>query len=511
LLLAIDTFFQQVVVFPDEWILHDTPGEIPRMVYYVPGHQLEFQLGFEMSAYNIDLQPVIESFFYRNGTQPVAFGNGSRPEIPLSCPTSNCTWPTYETLAVCSKCAEVTDLLNITFACLNTTIDWSSKWQGPLRDVPYPKGTVCGHFLNATADLPILLSGYAVNESEEVNINDEALLLRTIPLTAFLTKERLYGVGSVAFKNIRNPILDALVSSAADGPESVYQNKTIMVHECVLLWCVQTIRSSYDLGKYSENVIASSHNTTIGPDPWISREIPDEEGGGIDIVYTENITIKHPQTSPGYAKSTSLETKYGANNVTACGIMNIFDDFFPSSYTVDNISAIPRLRYKNYAGGPSQRYLKSSLWLAPNNLTQHLERLATAMTNAIRSSDSNNLLVGEAFNTEKYVLVRWEWFTFPLLLLVLTLVFLISTMIKTSQDTLTGTWKTSAIPTLIYSLPKETQSQFTTSSTWSKTENTKKVRIRLLPETGWRVSGQSYSSTSPQLPQPAVQAPRVWT
>jgi hypothetical protein len=511
LLLAIDTFFQQVVTFPNQWTLHEMPGQIPYLVRYDPPYQTEFQGGWETSIYNSDVMPVVQQFLYRNGSKPTPFGTSYRPDIPLSCPTSNCTWPTYDTLAVCSKCAEVSDLLDITFACLETTVDWSTKWEGPISEVPYPNNTVCGHFLNATAELPILLSGYTVKTNGD-DIHDETLLLRTIPLTTFPAKERLYDVGSVAFKNTRNPIFDALIASATGGLESVHQNNTPTVHECVLSWCVQTLESFYDLGGYNERVVKSYHNTTIGPSPWNSWEIPAEEGGGTLIEYKENITIVPTGVSPNDAKPTDTMIEYGANNVTACNFMSIFDDFFPSSYSVSNVSAIPRLRYKEFPmSGPSQRYLPYSPWMVPNNLTRHVEKLATAMTNRVRSSDSNEMLQSEAFYNEQYVSVQWEWLIFPFLLLTLSLIFLVSTIIKTSKDTSAGIWKTSAMPTLIYSLPKDAQSKLNPISTWNDSDkSSRKVRIKLLPNRGWRVSGVSHLSTSPQLPHPAVQASRGW-
>ncbi|CAN9085418.1 unnamed protein product [Alternaria alternata] len=510
LLLAIDTFFQQVATFPNKWTLHEIPGEIPYVVRYDPPYQMEFQGGWETSIYNSEVMPVVQQYLYRNGTKPIPFGTSFRPDIPLSCPTSNCTWPAYDTLAVCSKCEEVSDLLDITFACLNTTVDWSTNWEGPLSKVPYPNSKVCGHFLNVTADIPILLSGYTV-DTDTNNTHGETLLLRTIPLTTHLTKERSYGVGSVAFKNIRNPILDALIASATDGPESVYQNTTPAVHECVLSWCVQTIESFYDLGGYNERIISSYYNTTGGPNPWISWEIPDEEGGGTWIQYKENITIVPAGIDSNDTKSKDTAVEYGANNVTASTFMAIFDDFFPASFSVNNVSAIPRLRYKEYMDGPSQRYLPFSPWMAPNNLTRHLEKFAAAMTNRVRSSESGEMLHGEAFYGEQYILVQWEWLIFPFLLLALSLVFLVSTIIKTSKDTSTGIWKTSAMPTLIYGLPKDAQSKLSPSSTWNDSDkSSRKVRIKLLPDRGWRVSGVDHLDTSPQLPSPAVQAPRGW-
>ena len=507
LLLAIDTFFQQIIIYPDQWTLHHTLGEIPRVVYYDPIYLIEYWHNFETAQIDKNLAPIIQDYFYNNGTQPVAFGNGTRPEVPLSCPTSNCTWPTYDTFAVCSKCTEVSELLDITYMCTNTTIDWSSHWFGPLKDDPYPVGTVCGHFLNATTENPMLLSGYTVNKTDQGEIKGEALLLRNIPLTGPIDKVRLYDVGSVAFKNTRNAILDTLVASAQDGVESVYQGKPPLVTECALLWCVQTIKSSYDLGRYREEVISEFYNTTTGPSPWESWEIPEAEGGGHFLVYTENVTISRPPTSIDDEEVISSDV-FGANNISASGPMATFYDFFPSVYTADTTSATPRLAYKYYEDGPSVRPLEFSPWMAPNNLTHHIERLATAMTNGIRSSVSKEMITGQAFFTEKYVTVRWGWLAFPLLLLVLTLLFLVSTIIKTSKDD--NIWKSSSLPTLIYSLPKEAQGKFSDSSTWSSTKETKKVRIRLQPKTGWRVSGQSQLVTSPQLPRPAVHAPRGW-
>ncbi|EOA91788.1 uncharacterized protein SETTUDRAFT_152831 [Exserohilum turcica Et28A] len=483
LLLAIDTFFQQVTTLPDRWTLHKLPGEIPYVVRYEPLYQKETQGGFEASIINTELQPIVQDFLYKNGTKPVRFGNGNRPEIPLSCPTSNCTWPEYDTLAVCGTCKEVSDLLNITFACLNTTIDWSTAWEGPLSKVPYPKGQVCGHFLNITAEQPILLSGYSIKDGKPRGEEDEALLFRTYPLTAFLTKKRLYGVGSVAFKNIRNPILHALVASAVDGPESVYQNKTPIVHECFLSWCVNTIKSSYGLGEYNEEVISSQYNHTMGPSPWDSWEIPEDQGGGTFIVYKEEITITPAETAIGNPMHTNRSIIYGVNNVTAAHFMSIFDDFFPSSYSINKTeSTIPRLRYKDYMNGPCQRFLPLSPWLAPSNVTRHIERLATAMTDRVRSSSSNQMLLGEASYTEKFVSVQWEWLIFPLLLLLLTLIFLVLTIIKTSKDT----------------LPKEAQTGLDPSSTWSSADpKSKKVRIKLMPNMGWRVSGQGQARPTP--------------
>ena len=492
LLLAIDSFFQQVVTYPDGWALENSSSSIPIVRNYQPPFQTFFQAGIEMGQTDRFTLSLIQSYFYGNGSQPVLFGNGTRPDIPLSCPSSRCEWPEYDTLATCSSCKEVSESLDITYACLNTTIEWSANWEGPLADVPYPNGTVCGHFLNITSSAPILLSGYVAQAQEYTNTTGEALLVRTIPLADFDTRDPYYGNGSISFKHIRYPIFDFLVASAINGTESVYRNESPTVHECSLSWCVHRMKSSYMWGVYSEEILSTYLNIATNHTPW-PWFVKDQW-----FAYLTNITLEVPALEPRGPGFVNSSTTYSVWNETAFMIMAVWDDFFPSYYTAHNTMSKPILRFKNFAAGPWTRPLNFNPWSAPNNVTRHMESLASSLTNALRSNAGTNLMLsGDAYNITKFVHINWGWLAFPLVLLILSLVFLVATIVKTSRETEIGLFKSSALPTLIYSLPKEAQGKFNDSSTWSSTKETKKVRIRLQPKTGWRVSGQE--DTSPMV------------
>jgi hypothetical protein len=82
-MMALDPFFQQVVDFPDRWSLEKTNSTIPRSLRYDPGVGKEFREGLPIATNDPDLFHVVEKFSYGNGTQPVPFGNGTRPDIPL--------------------------------------------------------------------------------------------------------------------------------------------------------------------------------------------------------------------------------------------------------------------------------------------------------------------------------------------------------------------------------------------------------------------------------------------
>jgi len=505
LLLAIDTFFQQVVSFPDEWMTRSNAGSIPRVVRYEPLYAPETYQGFETNFVDPAFRDLFGRYFAGNGTHPTPFANTTRPDIPLSCPTSICNWPPYETLGVCSECVQATDLLQ--FACLETKVDWTATHVGSLEGEPFSESTVCGYFLNSTSGAPVLMSGYVVDGGDEL-LKDEALLVRVMPLTDMLTKAPVFG-GSINFKHLRNPILDTLIVSTKDGPDGVYRNETPVAHECVLAWCVKTVVSAYAWGQYSETIstVYLNESDASWPWPWQSSPVELKGENATMTIFDEDVSITPPLATR--TKSTARYESFSMSNTTASNIMVGFDDFFPSYYTAIK-GQRPALRYKNYLMGPSLRKLAFNPLLFPNNVTHHMERLATAMTNVIRSSVSVEMISGHALSPQSIIAIQWEWLSFPLLLLLLSLIFLVLTIIETARDTGTGVWKTSVMPTLIYSLPKETQGQFQEPSTWHTARDTKRVRIRLLPKSGWRVSGQSHLAASPQLPHPAVQAPRGW-
>ena len=497
LLLATDTFFQQVTNYPDRWALESIGSAIPRVVRYEPFYTPEYSQGLEMSFLNPALRPVIGQFMVDNGTQPISFGNGTRPEIPLSCPSSNCTWPTYDTLAVCSKCIEVSDLLE--YACRSTSIDWSVTQTGPIDSSKFPNKTVCGFFFNSADKSPTLMSGHIV---EDNGTRGESLLVRTLPLTDMISKVPVSG-GSIHFKHIRNPILDAIIVSTANGSHNGLANAVPIAHECVLAWCVQTIRSSYALGEYKEEIVARRLNTSEGPWPWSAYPVyMDNEIGGWMNIYKEAIAITPPDPASNASNFMPSSLAFGSSNTTVSNVMQVFDDYFPSTYTVKTPAEQPMLRYKNYLDGPKMRMLKFNPFLAPNNVTRHMERLATAMSNVMRSDvDSSEMISGLAYNKKQFVIVSWEWLIFPIALLLLSLVFLVATVFRTSRDAHgeMGVWKTSAMPTLMYSLPKDVQKELNKQGPRATPGDGKprKVKIQLLPSQGWRVSG--YSLSSPTL------------
>ncbi|KAF2276583.1 uncharacterized protein EI97DRAFT_44792 [Westerdykella ornata] len=494
--LVLDPFFQQVVDFPERWTLDGWNSTIPTVVNYNPPFEALSSNGNKLADKDLDIQFVAEKFLFGNGTQPVPFGNGTRAEIPLSCPTSNCTWPQYETLALCSSCVEIKDML--TFACLNSRIDWIANLTGASTEDTYPNATSCGYFLNATSDRPVLMSGYLLEDVDSVAGRapaGHALIGRALPLVTHPEKRPIFG-GSVRFKHIRNTILDVLIAGSVDAA-GVYRNETPLFQECVLSFCVKTLKSSYHWASYREEVVATYLNTTEGPFPWRTRKRLGADGvNGTVVSYIENITIQAPSS-----RNNGQNTFYGLSNMTTIRTVSLFHGSFPFFTTADNATTRPVTRFRTFLKDALTAQLEFNPWLPPNNVTQHLNRLAAALTDAIRSSDSKEMLEGMTFSTEIYVSVRWVWLVLPLGLLLMSFIFLLSTIIKASiESERVGVWKTSAIATLLYGLPDDLQQKIKSSAVkGTPRTKAKELRVKKLSK-GWRASGL-FSPLTPKVRQ----------
>ncbi|EUC49127.1 hypothetical protein COCMIDRAFT_85364 [Bipolaris oryzae ATCC 44560] len=487
--LALDPFFQQVVSFPERWTLQNATSSIPRVIRYEPHYPADFINGEVSVQSDQDIMAVADTFFLGKGTQSIPYGNGSRPEIPLTCPTSKCTWPSYETLGMCSQCVDVSQLL--TFTCMFTQVDWTSELNANVSS--YPNTTVCGHFLNATSERPVLMSGYMVDDKGEPV--GETLLSRTLPLVTNPERQLLWG-GSINFKDIRNPIADALISSSVDRAE-VYSNHTPALHECVVSWCVKSIESSYLSGIYHENVATSFYNNTNEGSAWNSTFDPSDGGYWID--YLENVTISTTSTN-----SNTTEYDWGVSSETMIFTVEVFDRIFPAFTTAADDKSAPLLRWRTGSFEDVRtRAPDFNPWLSPNNITRHMKRMTDSITNVIRSSSSNEMIHGEAFERDVYVSVRWAWLSLPVGLLLVSFIFLLATVVKSASETdQVGVRKNSAIAALLYGLPDHYQKRLAKPDPkMTPRAKAKDLKVKLSPTTGWRVSGNVFTPVTPTIPR----------
>jgi hypothetical protein len=454
-----------------------------------------------------DMQALILSYMYTPSAQPLPFGKDIRPNIPLSCPTGNCTWPAYDTLGVCSACEDISELL--TYDCKYGSLTWiSNGTNGASYYTPSGRynGTMCGWFVNGTStdpDVePVFMTGH--RKATGNLTNEESLVTRVLPLVDAMTRKPLYGTGSYRFKNVQNALTDFFVVSAANSTNSTYTKAKPVAQECMLAWCVKTLKSAYIQANYSEEVTHTFLNTTPSEYPWKSTFMDNGWGWGYVINYTRAIHLDYNGT------------QYGASKPAHSRVTYAFDDYFPSMHLRSNESNADILRYtvQRGDGPPWLRTLQYNPFLAPNNVTLFMERMAIGMTDKMRTSNQHEWVDGNAYNVESYVLVRWGWLTLPLGLLLLTLFFLVGTVVRSSvvKDDV-GVWKTSAVATLLYGLPDDMQKKIAALAPedGSRTPRMKarSLEISMLPtKKGWRASGDMLGPFTPKFKP--TQPPPGW-
>ncbi|KAG6989739.1 hypothetical protein G7Y79_00065g094500 [Physcia stellaris] len=101
LILLFDPFLQQVVVYPSCLVPSEKPAVIVRSERYGARSYEGLPLP---SVVDLSMKAAIYNGVF-------AIGNDAESNIQYSCSTGNCTWPEFSSLAVCSKCENITSLV----------------------------------------------------------------------------------------------------------------------------------------------------------------------------------------------------------------------------------------------------------------------------------------------------------------------------------------------------------------------------------------------------------------
>ena len=345
--------------------------------------------------------------------------------LKFDCPTGNCTWPGFTTLAVCSSCVDLTPFL--TRYCpggVPATGDTSKcGWQVPQ-----------GGFLNDSSDV------FSMTSRTPNNFGD-------MPYTNLI---RLVFMGT----------------EAQNGPPLNYNP---WASECTLQYCLQTFNSSVVSGVISEKVTSTTLNTSV-------------------------VNVSASKSNTPVTLIASDNTTYVVGEGANFGIRSWFSTLFASGSASRNASYINSTRIDdsvvvNLTVGISSgtTYFDSDIvqtfywdyYEYSHGLEIAMADLATAMTVAFRSFNGAVPIRGEAFGFETYVHVRWGWIALPVLVVLLTGIFLAAAVLKSRQSR-TKLWKSSALAMLFHGLDEETRMQFARQGSLNdQKRRAREVRVQL--------------------------------
>jgi hypothetical protein len=328
-------------------------------------------------------------------------------DILASCPTGNCTFPRYQSLGFCSKCANITDSLHLTKTPLGTTLS-TYKYRLP-NGLSFTTAENMMYMMNATYGLDLL------------KIKTEGL-----PLILNFT---------------------AITSPGYGVPPEVQISAT----ECALYFCVNTYEARITEGVFSETrtAIATSSNTST-----LWTYIEEDFAITPDTCYFNGTRYEKPYKNP-------KDCIYTVNWLSRLAMQNSLSPLLKGKGTL--------FMSNRPSWTPSTAH---AIYGTEGNLTDMstmFESMASSLTLNARSKVCSASVNGTTWTVQSFVHVRWNWLILPGALVVLSLVFLVVTVVHTRNQYI---WKSSPLALLFSDLTVESSGPLKASPTLRNMEDT---------------------------------------
>ncbi|KAI9878887.1 MAG: hypothetical protein M1830_010243 [Pleopsidium flavum] len=416
--IAFEPFVQQLILYPVRTTYTTSDTALVKQADYLTFvHQ-------RSGRFDVDL--LIEQ-----GIANALFNGDSAPRILPSCPTGNCTWPTFNSLGVCSKCVDMTDSVGTRGACTvedllqtnmtNTTCAFSFPYGVPFIN-PYKRSTE-----------PLSLIAWMLNYK---------------PVDS---RNAIFAAVNGTYAGVQNPLF-ALGWLELDYNSSTAKNPISKGLECMFTFCLKSYNVSMMSGKLS-SVATPTHLASMDQDSGWNVSAP-LMGHGPDPNVTFDVHY-----SAGYHVWERLMEQLPGNATTWS----------------DDISV----------------YMPSSTYMAilndGDNLPHMLENVALSITDSLLKT-SNKTVVGSVGNVKQYVRVRWAWISFPIFLVLSTALFLLLTMVGSHKNGI-KLWKSSSLALLYHGLDNPSEDSASINRTSGMDEDAKGVSVRLARTEGdqWRL------------------------
>lgn len=428
LALAFEPFFQQIVSFPARDINVDVSTVAVSRTYRPDddvGVRFRITLDSDIRGPKSMMLAVEESTLRNATTRPA----------PSVCPTGRCNWTSYDSLGVCHRCVDLSNLPR--YICENGSSLPGRRWEN-----------ICGYRLNNT----FITGKYGYKF--KYSLGTSAFLVGEQDASDARIPDQFWN--STVFMNVPSPILDFYIAYTPGGLDAVRQNVTPILQECLFHWCIKTYEASYGEGRLYEKLVSTYAGLPNVKEPEVPEALrrflfadgrmqsPAFNMTSKDIVYNipENVTKQL-----GYAVFSTLPSRitYGeADN----------DGQFPGKWNFPQV--------------------------APYKTDSILGDIAEAMTNNMRASKTGTEQIsGNAWTTENFVEIRWVWISLPGVVLLSTLAFVGITAFRSHKNQF-PVWKSSALVTLLHGLTEEARERFDPKASPSEVEAiSQKMRVRL--------------------------------
>ncbi|CAG8134534.1 unnamed protein product [Penicillium nalgiovense] len=399
LAVAIDPFTQQILAFPSRQV------QVLNETAYVFKAQ-EFHTRWEWSTFQMD-----------HTMQTAMFNGLTQTNAPLeaSCPSEYCDYPDFTTLGICTSCENITE--TATQVCRpipspypgrNFTQKWPD-WHKILSSPTTPS------LRQMAASIPIGCH-YSTPNGFSFTPNISELSTSTGNDTIEIYRDSFIATTP----EIDEPSDLAYIFMAKYSPETItYTPENMSMSE----QRPQMIQCSIQLceKQYTQNHV-SSNKRSIQPSRTQVLQRADSSWDNATLI-------------PIDGKNTlSDNSTYSIDHVSWLGLTMHLTTAFTTVFT-------------RFDGRAPPGVVLATILYKSNNITESFSRMATSMTDNIRSGIGQTKVDGRAYQTETFIHVRWLWAILPIVTVILSLsLFTATVIVSRGQPVL---WKSSVFPLLM--------------------------------------------------------------
>lgn len=327
---------------------------------------------------------------------------GTLPVPPFSCPGSNCTYPVVNTLGICNYCEDVTERTGadcVIWPYINRTIS--------------DRLSACNYALPGNINISLTESNtiWGLNyPTLNTSAADIAKIRSPFIFNSIVNMNNIPTVYNMSFVRVANS--DEIgMNKKENGTDWM---KTLTAQECRFELCAWSFTNwSHHDGSLREGSVAQSRFKVVDP---------------------------------------IVETRFW--NDSAPYVFETVDTDFPGNqtYTVGTYDrrAIIQTFYTMWdrdTGNKAAKYFANSLYRANHEVPRTLDAMARGMTYSMMSGTKSTLSMGQVFETQTYIQVRWEWLTLSIITVFSAVVLLTVTIVKTYAAHQRA-WKSSLAPLL---------------------------------------------------------------
>lgn len=333
--------------------------------------------------------------------------SGDVAPIAPFCPSGNCTWPTTPSLAVCGECNEVEFSVvgcykRKTYGCDNESMalgcDDDMFCNYSLASGNYAEVWNAEKYIVISAGPGDYLTGfYSLLRPPKAEV---------VPFRKYLISFDLFGL-----------------QHADGGPYLT----TPASHHCSLWTCVQYYATSVESGQYNHKIVATNGNGTMVPKVndkayYTFGPVDIQEGdSGKQVNYTATFeALRRVQVFLSNSLIGSVNMSFASTQTGTYTYTNELMRFIWSTFSFSDLDA----------------------WI---------KNVATSMTNVIRSNDQSERPEYNGSQYELAVKVRWLWIILPATLVLSSVLFMITVMIRTAHSPVRS-WKGSPLTLLLFDL-----------------------------------------------------------